>query len=197
MPTLLFIFLIFFLMNIFVARLNYATTDEALQAAFEAYGEVSSAKVILDRETGRSRGFGFVEMPNDSEGQAAIEGLNETELDGRTIAVKSSEDRDKPRGGGGGGFNRGGGGGGGYNRGGSGGGGGYGGGGGGGYRGGSGGGGGGGYRGGSGGSSGGGGGYNRDRSSSYDRDRSSSYDRPRRDSGSYDRDRSDSYDDRY
>ncbi|PSR12522.1 MAG: RNA-binding protein, partial [Bacteroidetes bacterium] len=90
-------------MNIFVARLNYATTDEGLLAAFEAYGEVSSAKVITDRDTGRSRGFGFVEMVNDDEGNAAIEGLNESELDGRTIAVKASEPREKRSGGGGGG----------------------------------------------------------------------------------------------
>ncbi|MEZ4984605.1 MAG: RNA-binding protein [Saprospiraceae bacterium] len=171
-------------MNIFVAKLNFATTDEGLQAAFEAFGEVSSAKVITDRETGRSRGFGFVEMPNDDEGLAAIEALNETELDGRTIAVKASEDRER-RGGGGGGYNRGGGGGG-YNRGGGGGGYNRGGGGGGYNRG----GGGGGY------SSGGGGGYNRDRSSSYDRDRSSSYDRSRKDSGSRSYDRY-SDDDRY
>ena len=93
-------FLIFFLMNIFVARLDYGITDDDLRTAFEAYGEVESAKIIMDRETGRSRGFGFVEMPNDDEGKAAIEDLNGAELNGREIAVKESEPREK-RGGGG------------------------------------------------------------------------------------------------
>ena len=150
-------------MNIFVARLSFDTTDDVVREAFERYGVVDSAKVIMDRDTGRSRGFAFVEMANDDEGRAAIEGLNETELDGRTIFVKEAEPRS---GGGGGGFNRSSS----YDRGGSGGG--YrGGGGGGGYRGGS--GGGGGYRGGSGGGGGyrggsGGGGYDRG-GSSYDR----------------------------
>ena len=105
-------------MNIFVAKLNFDTTSEDLQAGFDAFGEVSSAKVIMDRETGRSKGFGFVEMPNDQEGNNAIENLDGTELDGREIVVKKA--RPKEEGGGGrGGFNRGGGG---YNRGGGGGG---------------------------------------------------------------------------
>lgn len=102
-------------MNIFVARLNYDTTSEALQDAFEEFGMVSSAKVIMDRDTGRSKGFGFVEMDNDDEAYAAIEALNETELDGRTIVVKKARPRTENRGGGGGGYggggNRGGGGG--------------------------------------------------------------------------------------
>ena len=123
-------------MNIFVAKLSFDTDEHTLRDTFEEYGTVDSAKVIMDKFTGRSKGYGFVEMANDEEGQAAIDDLNGIELDGRTIVVKKAE----PRGGGGGG------------RGGRGGGGGYGGGGGGGYRGG--GGGGGGYRGG-----GGGGGY--------------------------------------
>ncbi|HBH04984.1 MAG TPA: RNA-binding protein [Flavobacteriales bacterium] len=96
-------------MNIFVAKLNYATQDEALREAFEAFGEVSSAKVIMDRDTGRSKGFGFVEMPDDTEARSAIEALNDTQLDGRDIVVK--EARPKEEGGGrnqrGGGFNRG------------------------------------------------------------------------------------------
>jgi RNA recognition motif-containing protein len=75
-------------MNIFVAKLNFKTTTEALQSAFAQYGEVSSAKIVKDRDTGRSKGYGFVEMPNDAEAQAAIDGLNEQELDGRTIVVK-------------------------------------------------------------------------------------------------------------
>jgi RNA recognition motif-containing protein len=75
-------------MNIFVAKLNFKTRTEDLQKAFEQFGEVSSVKIIKDRDTGRSKGYGFVEMPNDSEAQAAIKGLNEKELDGRTIIVK-------------------------------------------------------------------------------------------------------------
>lgn len=96
-------------MNIFVARLNYDTTSEGLQAAFEEFGMVSSAKVIMDRETGRSKGFGFVEMDNDDEAYAAIEALNESDLDGRTIVVKKARPRSENRGGGFGGGNRGGG----------------------------------------------------------------------------------------
>ncbi len=119
-------------MNIFVAKLNFDTQTDDLQAAFEHYGEVSSASVITDKFTGKSKGFGFVEMANDEEAKAAINGLNETELDGRTIVVKEAEPREsRPSGGGGnrggysGGGNRGGGGGysgGGGNRGGGGGG---------------------------------------------------------------------------
>ncbi len=75
-------------MNIFVAKLNYNTSEDTLRDLFEAYGEVSSAKLVMDRETGRSKGFGFVEMPNDSEANRAIDALNETEVDGRTIVVK-------------------------------------------------------------------------------------------------------------
>lgn len=75
-------------MNIFVARLNFKTGHEELQKVFEQFGEVSSAKVITDRDTGRSKGYGFVEMPNEEEGNKAIAALNESELDGRTIIVK-------------------------------------------------------------------------------------------------------------
>jgi len=84
-------------MNIFVAKLNYATSEDALRQAFEEFGTVDSAKVIMDRETNRSKGFGFVEMPDDSEAQEAISSLNESELDGRTIVVKKAN----PKGGGG------------------------------------------------------------------------------------------------
>ena len=112
-------------MNIFVAKLDFQTTSEDLQSLFEQFGEVESAKVIFDRETGRSRGFAFVEMPSDDEGNEAINSLNGTSVDGRVIVVKKAEPR--PAGGGGGGGDRrgGGGGGGGFNRGGGGGGGGY------------------------------------------------------------------------
>lgn len=115
-------------MNIFVAKLSFDTQDSDLQAAFEEYGDVDSVKVIMDKFTGKSKGFGFVEMPNDDEALSAINGLNETELDGRTIVVKKAEpreNRDSRGGGGGGGGFRGGSGGGGGNRGGGGGGGGY------------------------------------------------------------------------
>ena len=96
-------------MNIFCAKLNFKTESDDLRSAFEAYGEVSSAKVIMDHATNRSKGFGFVEMPNDDEARAAISNLNESELDGSTIVVKEAEDR--PRSGGGGGYGGGGGGG--------------------------------------------------------------------------------------
>jgi RNA recognition motif-containing protein len=75
-------------MNIFVARLNFKTRREDLEAAFAKFGEVASAKIVKDRETGRSKGFGFVEMPNDDDAHKAIAALNETELDGRAIVVK-------------------------------------------------------------------------------------------------------------
>lgn len=89
-------------MNIFVTKLNYDTSEESLTELFEHYGQVDSVKIIMDRDTGRSKGFGFVEMPDDSEGQEAINNLNETEFDGRTIIVKKANPRE------GGGGNRGG-----------------------------------------------------------------------------------------
>jgi RNA recognition motif-containing protein len=75
-------------MNIFVAKLNFKTKREDLEKAFAAYGQVTSAKIVRDRDTGRSKGYGFVEMPNDEEGNRAIEGLNNSQLDGREIVVK-------------------------------------------------------------------------------------------------------------
>ena len=86
-------------MNIFVGNLSYSATEESLRALFEQHGEVTTAKVITSRETGRSRGFGFVEMPNEEEARAALAALNGTELDGRTLNVNEARDR---RGGGGG-----------------------------------------------------------------------------------------------
>lgn len=94
------------MMNIFVARLNYDTQSEDLKEAFEEFGEVSSAKVIDDKFTGKSRGFGFVEMDNDEEALEAIRNLNDSELDGRTIVVKKAEPRKGGNGGGGGGGGR-------------------------------------------------------------------------------------------
>ena len=77
-------------MNIFVAKLSYDTVVRDLQSAFEQFGDVDSAKIIMDRDTGRSKGFGFVEMPNDAEALRAIEALNDSELDGRQIVVKKA-----------------------------------------------------------------------------------------------------------
>ena len=80
-------------MNIFVAKLSYDTQSDDLNDVFQEYGEVTSANVIMDKITGRSRGFGFVEMANDSEAKNAIDGLNETVLDGREIVVKKAQPR--------------------------------------------------------------------------------------------------------
>ena len=158
--------------KLYVGNLAYSVRDQDLQDAFSQFGAVSSAKVMMDRDTGRSKGFGFVEMGTDPEAQAAVNGMNGQSLAGRAIVVNEARPREErpsgfrsPYGGGGSGGGAGGGGagGGGYGGGGGGGGrregggGGYGGGGGGGGR--SGGGGGGGYGGGGGGRSGGGGGY--------------------------------------
>lgn len=95
-------------MKLFVAGFPFDVDDQELQEMFEAYGKVSSAKVINDRETGKSRGFGFVEFPSDSEAEAAIKALNGGTLEGRQLTVKVAEDKPK---GGGGGFRGGGGGG--------------------------------------------------------------------------------------
>jgi hypothetical protein len=122
-------------MNIYVGNLSYTSSEDMLRELFEAHGTVTSVRIITDRETGRSRGFGFVEMEDSDGGKKAIEELNRQEFEGRTLVV--NEARPKTERGGGGGGGRGGGGGG-Y---GGGGGGGYGGGGGGGYGGGGGGGG--------------------------------------------------------
>jgi RNA recognition motif-containing protein len=81
-------------MNIFVAKLNFKTTSEELEKHFETYGEVSSAKVIFDKVTQRSKGFGFVEMPDDQAAEQAIQALNESEFDGRTIVVKKANPRE-------------------------------------------------------------------------------------------------------
>ena len=95
-------------MNIYVSHLDWNTTGDSLQDLFAQYGEVSSANIITDRETGRSRGFGFVDMPNDEDGQKAIEELNGKEFEGKEINVSVARPREgRPRGGFGGG-NRGG-----------------------------------------------------------------------------------------
>ena len=98
-------------MNLYVGNLSFNTGNDELRAAFEAYGTVSDARVVNDRETGRARGFGFVEMSNDAEGRAAISGLNGKDLGGRTLTVNEARPREErggggSRGGGGGYSNR-------------------------------------------------------------------------------------------
>ncbi len=103
-------------MNIYISNLSYAVNDGDLKDLFGEYGEISSAKVITDRETGRSRGFGFVEMADDAQGQKAIDELNQAEYDGKVINVNVAKPREeRSNGGGRGGYNRGGGSRGGYN----------------------------------------------------------------------------------
>ena len=102
-------------MNIYVGNLSYRATEDDVRQAFEQYGTVTSVNIITDRETGRSRGFAFVEMSNDQEGQSAIEGLNLQPVAGRNVTVNEARPRPpRPQGGRGGGGGYGGGGGGGY-----------------------------------------------------------------------------------
>lgn len=105
-------------MNIFVGSLPFKVNEDHIRKFFEEYGEVSSVKIIIDKMSNRSKGFGFVEMPNQEEAKKAVAELNGAELEGRTIVVNESDDTksSRPKGnfGGGGGYNRGGGGG--YNR---------------------------------------------------------------------------------
>jgi RNA recognition motif-containing protein len=82
-------------MNIYVGNLSYGMTEDELRDAFAAYGDVTSAKILMDRETGRSRGFAFVEMPNKSEGEAAIAQLNGKELGGRALRVNEARPRER------------------------------------------------------------------------------------------------------
>jgi RNA recognition motif-containing protein len=82
-------------MNIFVANLNFKIRGEYLREVFEEYGEVSSAKVIMDRRTGKSKGFGFVEMDNEDEALKAIEALNGQELQGREVVVQKAKPKEE------------------------------------------------------------------------------------------------------
>ncbi|MCD4654104.1 RNA-binding protein [bacterium] len=101
-------------MNIYVGNLSYNTSEGNLETIFGEFGAVDSVRIITDRDTGRSKGFGFVEMAEDSEARAAIEALNGTELDGRTLRINEARPKSEGgRGGGRGGFGGGGGGGGG------------------------------------------------------------------------------------
>ena len=97
-------------MNIYVGNLSWNLKDQDLSDLFTPYGEVASAKIVLDKFTQRSKGFGFVEMPNDQEAQAAIAQLNGSEVDGRNLVVNESRPKEggSEGGGGGGGYNRGG-----------------------------------------------------------------------------------------
>ncbi|NOT50599.1 MAG: RNA-binding protein [Chitinophagaceae bacterium] len=80
-------------MNMYVSNLSFHTSEDDLRKMFEQFGAVSSAKVIMDRETGRSRGFGFVEMGADSDGEAAIKGLNGKDIDGRAMSVSVAREK--------------------------------------------------------------------------------------------------------
>lgn len=95
--------------KLYCGNLSYNTSSADLEQLFSEFGKVQSAEVIMDRDTGRSKGFGFVEMGSDSDAQAAIEGLNLKEHDGRALAVNEARPREDRRGGGGGGSRSGGG----------------------------------------------------------------------------------------
>ena len=89
-------------MNIYVSNLSFNTSDVELNELFAQFGTVNSAKVIMDRESGRSRGFGFVEMASDEEGKDAMLGLNNKEVEGRAMSVSVAKEREERTGGGGG-----------------------------------------------------------------------------------------------
>jgi RNA recognition motif-containing protein len=94
--------------NIYVGNLSYRATEEDLRQAFSRYGQVSNVSIIMDRETGRSRGFAFVEMPDANEAKAAIDALDSTEIAGREVKINEARPREeRPQRGGGGGYRRG------------------------------------------------------------------------------------------
>ena len=90
-------------MNIYVGNLSFEVSEDDLRQAFEAFGAVESASVVMDKFSGRSRGFGFIEMPTNEEAQAAISGLDGSDLKGRNLKVNEARPRNDSRGGGGGG----------------------------------------------------------------------------------------------
>jgi cold-inducible RNA-binding protein len=92
--------------NIFVGNLSFGATEDSLRALFEAHGTVSRVNIVTDRDSGQPRGFGFVEMANDAEGERAIAALNGTDLDGRTLSINEARPKTERSGGGGGGFGR-------------------------------------------------------------------------------------------
>src|SRR3954471_16838826 len=95
-------------MNIYVSNLSFNTNDAELNELFSKFGDVSSAKVIMDRESGRSRGFGFVEMPSNEEGKDAMLGLNNKEVEGRAMSVSIAREKEERSNGGSNGGSRGG-----------------------------------------------------------------------------------------
>jgi RNA recognition motif-containing protein len=92
--------------NIYVGNLSFEASEESVRALFEAYGTVSRVNIVTDRDTGQPRGFGFVEMANDGEGEKAIAAVNGTELGGRALNVNEARPKAERSGGGGGGFGR-------------------------------------------------------------------------------------------
>lgn len=93
-------------MNMYVSNLSFHTTDEDLKSLFSDFGEVSSSKVITDRETGRSRGFGFVEMPEEADAKKAMEELDGKDIEGRALSVTVARPKEQRSGGGGGSFSQ-------------------------------------------------------------------------------------------
>lgn len=93
-------------MKIYIGNMSYDTTEENLRQAFEGYGEVTSVNIIMDRDSGRPKGFGFVEMATQEAAQAAISGLNGQDMNGRTVNVNEARPKTDNRGGGGGGRGR-------------------------------------------------------------------------------------------
>lgn len=82
-------------MNIYIGNLPYSTTEDELRDTFSEFGQVDSANIIIDKFSGRSKGFGFVEMPNDDDAEKAIDALNDTDLNGRTIKVNQARPREE------------------------------------------------------------------------------------------------------
>jgi RNA recognition motif-containing protein len=92
--------------NIFVGNLSFGATEDGIRTLFEAHGAVGRVNIVTDRDTGQARGFGFVEMANDAEGDKAIAAINGTDFDGRTLNVNEARPKTERSGGGGGGFGR-------------------------------------------------------------------------------------------
>ncbi len=89
------------MMNIYIGNLPYSISEDELRDLFAAHGEVSSANIIMDRDSGRSKGFGFIEMPDKAQGEAAINAINQTDVQGRSVRVNEARPRNDNRGGGG------------------------------------------------------------------------------------------------
>lgn len=87
-------------MNIYIGNLPYSISEDELRDLFAAHGEVSSANIIMDRDSGRSKGFGFVEMPDKAQGEAAVNAINQTDVQGRSVRVNEARPRNDNRGGG-------------------------------------------------------------------------------------------------